>query len=163
MRRSWRNEINGCTTPSPQRKQGYLRGPLACASGSEPFKNDMPGTIDIVIGDVTDMEAHVFAKYAADRRDQIELVGTLRGPFCAGVRTLAADFEFQPAKSDDPCVALAEAVVTDPCMWSAEMPHVYDVNVTVRVGEQVLAEHRGKIGLRRLAPRRPVDFAPGTG
>jgi len=57
----------------------------------------------------------------------------------------------------------AEAVVTDPCMWSADVPHLYEVVVEARQGEQVIAEYRGKIGLRRLAPRRPVEFAPGTG
>ena len=54
---------------------------------------------------------------------------------------------------------MAEAVVTDPCMWSPEMPHLYHVDVEARQGEQVVAEYHGTIGLRRLAPRRPVDFA----
>src|SRR5262245_48469028 len=123
----------------------------------------MAAAIEIFVGDVTDVEAQVIARYAGDPIDGVELRGTIRGPFCADVRTLAADFEFRPLKSDDPCAVLAEAVVTDPCMWSTEMPHVYDVNVEARVGEQVVTEHCGKIGLRRLAPRRPVDFAPGTG
>ena len=58
---------------------------------------------------------------------------------------------------------MAEVVVSDPCLWSAEMPHLYHVQVEARQGERVVAEYRGEIGLRRLAPRRPVDFAPGTG
>lgn len=123
----------------------------------------MAPTIEISVGDVTDVEAHVVARYASANIDGIVLSGKLWGPFCEGVRTLTADFEFRPVRSDDPRVVLAEAVVTDPCMWSTEMPHVYNVEVVACHGEKVVAEHRGKIGLRRLAPRRPVDFAPGTG
>jgi hypothetical protein len=43
------------------------------------------------------------------------------------------------------------------------MPHLYNVDVEARAGERFVAEYHGKIGLRRMAPRRPVDFAPGTG
>ena len=56
-----------------------------------------------------------------------------------------------------------ETVVSDPCMWTPEMPHLYQADVEARQGEQLVAEYHGTIGLRRLAPRRPVDFAPGTG
>jgi hypothetical protein len=124
---------------------------------------DMAQAIEISVGDVTDVEAHVYARYAGDPTEGVVLRGVICGPYCEGVRTLTADFEFRPVGSEDPRVVLAEAVVTDPCMWSAEMPHVYNVEVEAHLGEQVVAEHRGKIGLRRLAPRRPVDFAPGTG
>lgn len=130
----------------------------------------MAGTIEISVGDVTDVEARVYARYVdggegptAKAGVPVSLVGNLRGPFCEGIRTLTAEFEFRAVTLDDPQAVVAEAVVTDPCMWSAEMPHLYELHVTARVGEQILAEHRGKIGLRRLAPRRPVDFAPGTG
>jgi beta-galactosidase/beta-glucuronidase len=128
----------------------------------------MTGAIEIVVGDVTDMEAHVIARYAlaketADVAARLELRGRLRGPFCEIARTLPADFEFHAVDSDENGVVMAEAVVADPCMWSAELPHVYDVDVEARVGDRVVAEYHGKVGLRRLAPRRPVDFAPGTG
>jgi hypothetical protein len=57
----------------------------------------------------------------------------------------------------------AEAIITDPCMWTAEMPQLYQVDIVARRGGNVVAEYHEKIGLNRLAPRRPVDFAPGTG
>ena len=123
----------------------------------------MADAIEIHLGDVTDVEAHVLARYAGEPIDGVVVRGSIRGPFCEGVRTLPAEFEFRSLKSGDAHATLAEAVVTDPCMWSAEMPHVYNVEVEARLADQVVAEHRGKIGLRRLAPRRPVDFAPGTG
>jgi Glycosyl hydrolases family 2 len=123
----------------------------------------MTQVIEIFVGDVTDVEAHVYAQYSGELTEGVVLRGAICGPFCEGVRTLTADFEFRPVGSDDPQTVLAEAVVTDPCMWSAEMPHVYNVEVEACQGEKVVTDHRGKIGLRRLAPRRPVDFAPGTG
>jgi hypothetical protein len=123
----------------------------------------MAQAIEIFVGDVTDVEAHIYARYSGEPVEAVVLRGVICGPFCEGVRTLTADFEFRPARSDDPRAVLAEAVVTDPCMWSAEMPHVYNVEAEACMGEKVVAEHRGKIGLRRMAPRRPVDFAPGTG
>jgi beta-galactosidase/beta-glucuronidase len=123
----------------------------------------MADAIEITVGDVTDVEAHVYARFASESIEGVQLRGVIRGPFCDVVRTLTADFEFRPTNSHDPRAVLAEAVVTDPCMWSVEMPHVYDIDITAHISERVVAEHRGKIGLRRMAPRRPVDFAPGTG
>jgi hypothetical protein len=124
----------------------------------------MAEEIEVSVGDVTDVEARVYARYrgASEVTAPIKISGRLRGPFCDRARTLVADFDFQPVKSDDgPESALA--VVTDPCMWTEEMPHFYQVDVEARQGGQVVAEYHGKIGFRRLAPRRPVDFAPGTG
>jgi Glycosyl hydrolases family 2 len=123
----------------------------------------MAQLFEITVGDVTDVEARVYARYARATGEGIELRGVIRGPFCERARTLTAEFVFRPLRSEVAADVLAEAVVTDPCMWSAEMPHVYDVEVEACAGEQVVASHHEQIGLRRLAPRRPVDFAPGTG
>lgn len=121
--------------------------------------------IEIFVGDVTDVEAHVFARYHGVRAENNLLVlrGTLRGPFCENSRTLPADFEFRDVLAGQGADVIAEAVVPDPCTWSEELPHLYHVDVEARQGERVVAEYHGQIGLRRLAPRRPVDFAPGTG
>jgi len=119
----------------------------------------MENEIEIFVGDVTDMEARVFARYRGT--DPIILRGALRGPFCEKGRTLPADFTFRDLSPRQ--TGLAEAIVTDPCMWSPEMPHLYRVEVAAVQGERVVAEYHGTIGLQRLAPRRPVDFAPGTG
>jgi hypothetical protein len=119
----------------------------------------MDSRIDITVGDVTDMEAHVFARYIGP--ESVLLHGSLRGPFCERSRTLPADFEFRTFNAQQPNET--EAIVTDPCMWTVEMPHVYQVNVEAYDGDRLVAEYHGTIGLQRLAPRRPVDFAPGTG
>ncbi len=115
--------------------------------------------IEIFVRDVTDMEARVCARYSGS--ESVTLRGEVRGPFCESAHTLPADFVFRELSPRQ--ASMAEAIVTDPCMWSSEMPHVYRVEVEALRGEDVVAEYRGTIGLQRLAPRRPVDFAPGTG
>ena len=130
----------------------------------------MSASIEIVVGDVTDMEAHVYARLIematappdVEATLPVAILGQLRGPFCDAAHTLAADFDFRPVASEQGVVA-AEAVVTDPCMWSPELPHFYQAHIEARRGSEVVAEYHGKVGLRRVAPRRPVDFAPGTG
>jgi hypothetical protein len=121
----------------------------------------MPSQIEISVGNVSDMQAQVWARYVASPASAAEgriiVSGTLRGPYCEGTRTLPAQFEFRAVGSgDDP---LAEAVVADPCLWSAELPHVYHVDVEARQGNRVLATYQGTIGLERTSRRRPYDFS----
>jgi Glycosyl hydrolases family 2 len=116
------------------------------------------GPFEIQIGDVTDMEARVLARYTGAER--VSLRGTIRGPYCESARTLPATFAFQQSRDQE---GEAVAIVTDPCLWSAELPQLYHVDLEAVAGERVVAEYHGTIGLRRLAPRRFVDFAPGTG
>jgi hypothetical protein len=119
----------------------------------------MESEIEISVGDVTDIEARVIARYLGPSTD-IQLQGTLRGPFCDQARTLPAELVFHKAGDTN---TAAEAIVPDPCMWTPEMPHLYQADVEALRGNEVVAEYHGPVGLRRLAPRRPVDFAPGTG
>lgn len=114
---------------------------------------------EISVSDVTDMAAHVRASYTGSAR--VTLRGKVRGPFCEIGRTLSAAYIFR--QTGDNHQNVVEAVITDPCMWTPEMPHVYRVEVQAMDGDTVIATYDGTIGLRRLAPRRPVDFAPGTG
>jgi hypothetical protein len=114
---------------------------------------------EISLGDVTDMQAFVYARYTGP--ESVALRGELRGPFCEVARTLPANFPLRDLGPER--AGVAEAIVTDPCLWSPDMRHVYHIYVTAMAGEQVVAEYHGAIGLQRLAPRRPVDFAPGTG
>jgi beta-galactosidase/beta-glucuronidase len=44
---------------------------------------------------------------------------------------------------------VAKAIVADPCVWSPELPHLYQVDVVAQRSERVIAEYHGKIGLRR--------------
>ena len=122
----------------------------------------MPDTIEIIVGEVNDVEAHVFARMIKSATDaegvdeKVEIVGTLRGPFCESSRTLPAQFTFKKVEP-----GLAEVVLPDPCLWSPELPHVYHAEVTARQGGQIVGEFQGAIGLNRLTPRRAGIEFPG--
>ena len=75
--------------------------------------------------------------------------------------TLPAELVFHKISNDN--TLSVEAIIPDPCMWTPKMPHLYQADVEARRGNEIVAEYHGPVGLRRLAPRRPVDFAPGTG
>ena len=111
----------------------------------------MADEIKIVVDDVNDIEARVTARYCGDT-DGVVVSGTIRGPFCAKARTLPAVFAFRGLCNDKS--AAAEAIVPDPCTWSEEVPHTYQVDVEVRRDEQVVAEYHGTIGLRPNAVKR---------
>jgi beta-galactosidase/beta-glucuronidase len=101
--------------------------------------------IEISVGDVNDVEARVFARYTGAEIGDVQIRGTLRGPFCAGSRTLPAVIAFRDAGEP----RLAEAVVPDPCTWSPELPHVYEAEVIAMANEHLIAEYHGTIGLHR--------------
>ena len=122
---------------------------------------DARDAIEIYVGEVSDMEARVYARYSStvgdknEEGEQIVLRGTLRGPYCELAHTLPAEFAFRDLGSGP--LPSAEAVVTDPCMWSPEMPHLYQADVEVLCGKQIVAEYHGMIGLRSTTPRRTIE------
>jgi hypothetical protein len=113
------------------------------------------GEIEITVGDVNDVEARVLARFIAPDEEPriaagpIVLHGTLRGPQCETARTLPAVFMFREVPSASPPVA--EAIVTDPCVWSNELPHLYQCDVAAKRGDEIVAEYHGTIGFRRRA------------
>jgi hypothetical protein len=76
----------------------------------------------------------------------VAIHGTLRGPFCETAKTLPASFEFRPVLGRS--TATAEVYVPDPCVWSPELPHLYEIDVEARRGDEVVAAYHGSIGLR---------------
>src|SRR4051794_30246190 len=104
----------------------------------------MAQDIEIIVGDVTDMEARVCARFSGDK--SVSIRGKVRGPFCENAHTLPADFPFRTLSAQRP--GEAEAIVTDPCLWSPEMPHVYQVDVEARQDDRIVAEYHRTIGLR---------------
>src|SRR5215213_1725364 len=110
----------------------------------------MSTDIEIVVADATDVEARVIARYQGALQGVV-LNGTLRGPFCEKARTLPAEFEFRDLSGENGTES--EALVPDPCMWTPEMPHLYQADVEARHGKELVAEYHGTVGLRRLAPR----------
>jgi hypothetical protein len=128
---------------------------------------------EIQLGDVNDVEAHVFARYCGSESTDtpVQLVGTLRGPYCESSRTLPAEFTFQSTQSLPPNdghgndangrEAIAKVVVPDPCLWSPELPHLYQADLEARFGARVIDRYHGSIGLRRTSPRREGIAFPG--
>jgi hypothetical protein len=118
----------------------------------------MPGFIEISVGEVNEVEAHVDARFVLPdgnslaKDEGVVVLGTIRGPFCEGSRTLPAAFVFRNLAP--PQAGQAEAVIPDPCLWSEELPHVYQVDVEARRGETLLAAYHGQLGLRRSQPRQ---------
>jgi beta-galactosidase/beta-glucuronidase len=108
----------------------------------------MSKSIEIFVRDVSDVEGHVYARFVDASADEPVVVsGTVRGPYCERARTLPAEILFRDLGPKD--MGLAEAVVPDPCVWSPELPHLYQADVEARQGELVVAEYHGMIGLRR--------------
>jgi hypothetical protein len=115
----------------------------------------MSDEIEITLGDVNDVEGHVLARFkrasSTHGGKPIVLSGTLRGPYCETARTLPAEFAFRDVGPKEN--GLAEAIVPDPCVWSPELPHLYEARVEARQGDRLVAEYRGMIGLRRTPPK----------
>jgi beta-galactosidase/beta-glucuronidase len=107
----------------------------------------MKPSIEIIVGDVNDVEARVYARLLGGEAERTILHGTLRGPYCEGSRTLPVEIAFHDLGPEQP--GLAAALVPDPCTWSPELPHLYQADVEARQSGQVVAEYHGKIGLRR--------------
>jgi beta-galactosidase/beta-glucuronidase len=118
----------------------------------------MPGDLEITVGDVSNVEARVIARYAGAAGHSVQIRGTLRGPYCAGMHTLPAEYAFRESAAGE--AAQAEAIVVDPCVWTPEMPHVYQADVEARQSDRIVAEYHGQIGLRRLQPRREGYYFP---
>jgi Glycosyl hydrolases family 2 len=106
------------------------------------------GTIELEVGEVSDLEARVMALYRPAADESIVLRGVLRGPYCERAHTLPAEYRFFSAGRS----GTAEAVVPDPCLWSEELPHLYHADVAALRGEEVVAEFHGPVGLRRKRP-----------
>lgn len=115
-------------------------------------------TWEISATDVSEVEAKVLIRYRDTTDDAIVLRGTLRGPYCERAHTLPADYPFRDVSDVETALeAAAEAVVTDPCLWSEELPHLYQANVEALRGDAVVAEYHGEIGLRRTSPAKNFD------
>jgi hypothetical protein len=109
---------------------------------------------EVTVADVSEVEAKVRIRYRGAGHDELRLSGTLRGPYCERAHTLPADYPLQPFASEP---ATVEAIVTDPCLWSEELPHLYQAFVQAIRGEAVVAEYHGVVGLRRTSPHKNWD------
>jgi beta-galactosidase/beta-glucuronidase len=117
----------------------------------------MSDEIEIIVGDVNDVEGHVFARVKLAQNEQKEggaivLSGTLQGPYCEAARTLPAKIPFRDLAPKEK--GLAVAIVPDPCVWSPALPHLYQADIEARQGDRIIAEYHGMIGLRGADQKR---------
>ena len=112
-----------------------------------------PANWEISAADVSEVEAKIVVRYRGETDVPIVLRGTLRGPYCERAHTLPADYSFRDIRHVEASAgAVAEAVVADPCLWSEELPHLYQASLEALHGDIVVAEYHGVIGLRRTSP-----------
>jgi Glycosyl hydrolases family 2 len=104
--------------------------------------------------EVSEVEATVRVSYRGPASGPAAIRGTLRGPYCERAHTLPADYPFRAIAG---VPAAAEAIVTDPCLWSEEMPHVYHVDLEAVQGETTADAYHGVVGLRRTSPLKNFD------
>jgi len=105
--------------------------------------------LDVFHGDLTANRAVVYARLPRAADDAgLSLGGHVRGPRCLHAETLPATaplVDLGPGPT-----LLAQAVVTEPCFWSPDLPAIYDVVIKLQRGDEVVATARREIGLRAL-------------
>src|SRR4051812_6948047 len=92
--------------------------------------------LDVFYCELTPARATVYARLEGlGSTAGLSLTGYVRGPRCFYSKTLPATFRLQDA-GPGPSL-LAKSLVPDPCYWSPETPHIYDVTVELRNGADV--------------------------
>lgn len=107
--------------------------------------------IQLEVGDVNDIEAHVTARVVPasagqDLEEGVVLSGVLRGPYCTKARTLPAEIAFRSETSN---ATVARVVVPDPCEWTAELPHVYEVELQATQHGRLMAQIQERVGFQK--------------
>jgi len=86
--------------------------------------------LELFFGEATDAEARVYARLSSDvPLVGLEITGMLTGPECRFAKTLAATFSFRDLGAGKGL--LAEAIVTEPCFWTPDLPFLYRCTVGV--------------------------------
>jgi hypothetical protein len=107
---------------------------------------------DVFHGELTANRAQVFVRVPRTPDNEgCQLIGYVHGPHCEYAHTLPAKFVLQDLGSGP--TLLARAIITDPCLWTGDLPQLYDVHIELRRGSTVLASEKRTIGLRGLGVR----------
>ncbi len=111
--------------------------------------NELLPNLDVFHGELSPARAAIYARLP-DLHGVAGLLlsGEVRGPRCLYSQTLPSSY---PLKDVGPGqTLLSRAMLTDPCYWSPQTPHIYDVRVELRQGSDVVASETRQIGLRPL-------------
>lgn len=120
--------------------------------------------LEVFFGDANNAAARVYARLpSAGLPAGCVMSGTVVGPTCEYSHTLSATIPFaaRPATSTAAELPplLAEAIVPDPCFWSGDLPFLYQANVELRRGDELLGSQQRSFGIRPLgAFRRRLIF-----
>lgn len=105
--------------------------------------------LDVFYGELTPARATVYARLEGlENTAKLTLGGFVRGPRCIYSKTLPATFRLQDA-GPGPSL-LAKSLIPDPSYWSPDTPHIYDVSVELRNGDDILASEVRQIGFKPL-------------
>lgn len=112
-------------------------------------RTELLANLDIFHGELSPARAAIYARLSGlHDMAGLRLSGEVRGPRCLYSQTLPSSY---PLKNVGPGQSLlARALLTDPCYWSPQTPHIYDVTVELRQGSDVVASETRQIGLRPL-------------
>ena len=130
------------------------------------MQTDWLERVEVFFGDANNAEARVYARLPADGvPPAVRLTGSVIGPVCAYAHTLSAAIRLTPKRTPHEATSgtvpapLSEAIVHDPCFWSAELPFLYRVEVELRQGDLLFGSTQRMLGIRPLgAQGRRVMF-----
>jgi hypothetical protein len=111
---------------------------------------------DVFHGELTANRGQIFVRVPRSPDvDGCTLAGFVHGPRCEYAHTLPAKFVLRDLGPGP--TLLARATITDPCLWTSDLPQIYDVHVELRRGAELLASEKRTIGLRGLGTRTTGD------
>lgn len=104
---------------------------------------------DVFHGELTANHAHLFVRVPrTPDLANCTLHGYVHGPRCEYAHSLPARFALQDLGVGP--TLLARATLTDPCLWTSDLPQLYDVQVELRRGTEVIAREKRMLGLRGI-------------
>lgn len=120
--------------------------------------NDRLQRVEVFFGDANNAEARIYARLAEEGLPPgSKLTGRVVGPSCAYAHTLSAAVRLTPKRmSREPAESaglLSEAIIPDPCFWSAEAPFLYRVEVELHAADAPPATTERILGIRPLGAR----------
>jgi hypothetical protein len=113
-------------------------------------------SVEIFVGQATNMGARIYVGVRSDIAfEQVarprRLTGSVSGPECRYARTLPIHVPLRETDSKSPL--LAEALVPDPCFWTPQMPHLYQVQADIYDGHDKIGQCGAMFGIRRFTTR----------
>ncbi len=115
---------------------------------------------DVFHGELTANRAQVFVRWQrAPEFADCSLHGYVHGPRCEFAHTLPAKYTLTDLGAGP--TLLAHATITDPCLWTSDLPQIYDVHIELRRGSEVLAREQRMLGLRGIGARASEGQAIG--